>query len=66
MAIVENKRLSEIFAWIKDRQDDLRPPKDKTNSKRTGYREKGRTGVAVSPSVYNIQKRCLGFGAFAR
>lgn len=45
-AIVENKRLSEALAWVKARQDEIRPVPSKTNSEAGGYvpRPKGRRG----------------------
>lgn len=45
-AIVENKRLSEALAWVKARQDEIRPVRTKTNSEAGGYiaRPKGRRG----------------------
>jgi len=45
-AIVENKRLSEALAWVKARQDELRPERPKTNSEAGGYvpRPQGRRG----------------------
>ena len=45
-AIVENKRLSEVLAWVKARQDDLQPGPVKTASEAGGYipRPKGRRG----------------------
>jgi transposase len=45
-AIVENKRLSEALAWVKARQDELRPVRPKTNSEAGGYvpRLSGRRG----------------------
>jgi transposase len=45
-AIVENKRLSEALAWVKARQDELRPVRTKTNSEAGGYvaRPSGRRG----------------------
>jgi hypothetical protein len=45
-AIVENKRLSEALAWVKARQDELRPVQSKTNSEAGGYvpRLRGRRG----------------------
>ena len=45
-AIVENKRLSEALAWVKARQDELRPVRPKTNSEAGGYvaRRRGRRG----------------------
>ncbi|AWB22024.1 hypothetical protein DA075_14740 [Methylobacterium currus] len=45
-AIVENKRLSEVLAYVKDRQDELRPPWVKTNSEKAGYVKRGRAAVA--------------------
>ncbi len=36
-AIVENKRLSEALAWVKARQDEIRPVRTKTNSEAGGY-----------------------------
>ena len=42
-AIVENKRLGEVLAFIKSQQDLRPPPRLKTNSERIGYRKKGRT-----------------------
>lgn len=40
-AIVENKRLGEVLAFIKSQQD-LPPPQVKTNSERIGYQKTGR------------------------
>ena len=36
-AIVENKRLSEVLAFIKVQQDMRAPPRVKTNSEKSGY-----------------------------
>ena len=36
-AITENKRLSDVLAYIKERQDQLSTPKVKTNSEKNGY-----------------------------
>lgn len=41
--IVENKRLSEVLAWVKERQDELCSPKVKTNSEKGGSVRTGRT-----------------------
>jgi hypothetical protein len=41
-AIVENKRLGEVLAFIKSQQDRQRPPRLMTNSERIGYRKTGR------------------------
>ncbi len=45
-AIVENKRLSEALAWVKARQDEIKPVQPKTNSEALGYvpRPRGRRG----------------------
>jgi hypothetical protein len=44
--IVENKRLSEALAWVKARQDEIKPEPPKTHSEAGGYvpRPKGRRG----------------------
>lgn len=41
-AIVENKRLSEVLAFIKSQQDSHPPPRVKTSSERIGYQKTGR------------------------
>ena len=41
-AIVENKRLGEVLAFIKSQQDLRSPPRLKTNSERIGYQKTGR------------------------
>jgi hypothetical protein len=41
-AIVDNKRLGEVLAYVKERQDQERPPRVKTNSEKTGYQRTGR------------------------
>ncbi len=41
-AITENKRLSDVLAYIKERQDQLSTPKVKTNSEKNGYTPRGR------------------------
>ncbi|ASY67315.1 hypothetical protein ABIA24_004231 [Sinorhizobium fredii] len=41
-AIIENKRLSDVLAYIKERQDQLPSPKVKTNSEKIGYKPRGR------------------------
>ncbi|MBO1915608.1 ISNCY family transposase, partial [Microvirga sp. 3-52] len=55
-AIVENKRLGEVLAWIKERQDQRPPPKVKTNSEKTGYKPRGakrgrKTDVMSDPAL---------------
>jgi hypothetical protein len=41
-AIVDNKRLGEVLAYVKERQDQERPPRVKTNSEKAGYQRTGR------------------------
>ncbi|TAV40418.1 ISNCY family transposase, partial [Rhizobium ruizarguesonis] len=41
-AITENKRLSDVLAYIKERQEQLPTPKVKTNSEKNGYTPRGR------------------------
>ena len=41
-AITENKRLSDVLAYIKARQERQSKPKVKTNSERIGYKPRGR------------------------
>jgi hypothetical protein len=41
-AIVENKRLGEVLAFIKSQQDARPSPRVKTKSERTGYQKTGR------------------------
>ena len=50
-AIVENKRLGEVLAFIKSQQDLRPPPRPKTNSERIGYRKKGRTSLGKNSFV---------------
>ena len=39
---LDNKRLGEVLAYVKERQDQERPPWVKTNSEKTGYQRTGR------------------------
>src|SRR5829696_3258293 len=41
-AVVENKRLGEILAFIKRQQDERRPPRVLSNSEKSGYQRTGR------------------------
>jgi hypothetical protein len=41
-AITENKRLGDILAYVKERQDQHVPPVIKTNSEKIGYQPRGR------------------------
>jgi transposase len=63
-AIVENKRLGDVLAYIKERQDQLRPPKVKTNSEKTGYQPRGskagrKTDVMSDPALAAKRERAL-------
>lgn len=40
-AITENKRLGDVLAYIKARQDERPAPKVKTNSEKIGYKPRG-------------------------
>ena len=55
-AIVANKRLGEVLAFIKSQQDQRPPPRPKTNSERIGYRKKGRT----SPGRKSLVDQMVG------
>lgn len=41
-AITENKRLGDVLAYIKERQEEQVKPKVKTNSAKNGYKPRGR------------------------
>jgi hypothetical protein len=41
-AVTENKRLSDVLAYIKERQEQLPTPKVKTNREKNGYTPRGR------------------------
>jgi hypothetical protein len=56
-AIVENKRLGEVLAFIKSQQDQRPPPRPKTNSERIGYRKKGRTSAGRTSFVDRMVER---------
>jgi hypothetical protein len=53
-AIVENKRLGEVLAFIKSQQDLRPPPRVKTSSERIGYRKTGRKSAGRLRSVDTI------------
>src|SRR3954462_2650660 len=55
-AIVENKRLGEVLAFIKSQQDQRPPPRPKTNSERIGYPKKGWT----SPGRKSLVDQMVG------
>lgn len=56
-AIVENKRLGEVLAFIKSQQDQRQPPQLKTNSERIGYRKKGRTSPGRKSFIDRMAER---------
>ena len=56
-AIVENKRLGEVLAFIKSQLDQRQPPQLKTNSERIGYRKKGRTSPGRKSFVDRMAER---------
>ena len=56
-AIVENKRLGEVLAFIKSQQDLRPPPRPKTNSERIGYRKKGRASPGPRSFVDRMVER---------
>jgi hypothetical protein len=41
-AVTENKRLGDVLAYIKERQDQRPTPKVRTNSEKNGYKPRGR------------------------
>jgi hypothetical protein len=63
-AITENKRLGDILAYVKERQDQQVPPVVKTNSEKIGYQPRGRkpgrsTDVMNDPAVNARRKKAL-------
>ncbi|MDH4984014.1 ISNCY family transposase [Aminobacter anthyllidis] len=65
-AITENKRLSDVLAYIKEQQEQLPPPspKVKTNSEKKGYAPRGRkpgkrTDFVNDPAVIARRQRAL-------
>ena len=40
-AVTENKRLGDVLEFIRERQDQMRPPKVKTNCEKLGYKPRG-------------------------
>lgn len=63
-AITENKRLSDVLAYIKERQEQLPPPKVKTNSEKNGYTPRGRkpgkrTDFMNDPAVIARRRQAL-------
>ncbi|TCU24408.1 ISNCY family transposase [Rhizobium azibense] len=63
-AITENKRLSDVLAYIKEQQDQRLPPKVKTNSEKNGYTPRGRkpgkqTDFMNDPAVIARREKAL-------
>ncbi|PDT81296.1 ISNCY family transposase [Sinorhizobium sp. BJ1] len=63
-AITENKRLSDVLAYIKARQDERPAPKVKTNSEKIGYTPRGRkpgkrTDFMNDPAVIARRQQAL-------
>ncbi|WP_247997899.1 ISNCY family transposase [Brucella tritici] len=63
-AITENKRLGEVLAYIKERQDRQEQPKVMTNSEKNGYKSRGRkpgprTDFMNDPAVIARRKKAL-------
>ncbi len=63
-AITENKRLGDILAYVKERQDQRVPPVVKTNSEKIGYQSRGRkpgrkTDFTNDPVVIAKRKKAL-------
>jgi hypothetical protein len=63
-AITENKRLGDILAYVKERQDQHVPPVVKTNSEKIGYQPRGRkpgrsTDFMNDPAVLAQRKKAL-------
>ncbi|MQX76508.1 ISNCY family transposase [Sinorhizobium medicae] len=63
-AITENKRLGDVLAYIKARQDERPAPKVKTNSEKIGYRPRGRkpgkrTDFTNDPAVVARRRQAL-------
>jgi transposase len=63
-AITENKRLGDILAYIKERQDERQKPEVKSNSDKVGYKSRGRkpgrkTDVMNDPQVIARRAKAL-------
>jgi hypothetical protein len=63
-AITENKRLGDVLAYIKERQDQQTRPTVKTNSEKIGYKPRGRrpgprTDFTSDPAVIARRKKAL-------
>lgn len=63
-AIIENKRLGDVLAYIKQQQDQMPAPRVKTNSEALGYQKRGRkpgkrTDFINDPAVIARRQRAL-------
>jgi len=63
-AITENKRLGDVLAYIKERQDQQTKPAVKTNSEKNGYKPRGRkagkrTDFMNDPAVIARREKAL-------
>ncbi|TBC01027.1 ISNCY family transposase, partial [Rhizobium ruizarguesonis] len=63
-AITENKRLGDVLAYIKARQEQLPAPKVRTNSEKNGYTPRGRkpgrkTDFMNDPAVIARRRQAL-------
>ncbi|MFK0278834.1 ISNCY family transposase, partial [Ensifer sp. NPDC090286] len=63
-AITENKRLSDVLAYIRERQDQQTKPAVKTNSDKIGYKPRGRrpgkrTDFMNDPAVIARREKAL-------
>ncbi len=63
-AITENKRLSDVLAYIKERQEQLSAPRVKTNSEKNGYKPRGhkpgkRADFMTDPAVIARRQQAL-------
>ncbi|WP_137153611.1 ISNCY family transposase [Rhizobium sp. FKL33] len=61
-AVTDNKRLGDVLEFIRERQDQMRPPKVKTNSEKLGYKPRGtkpgrRTDFMNDPEVIARRQR---------
>jgi hypothetical protein len=63
-AITENKRLGDVLAYIKERQEQQDKPKVKSNSDKNGYKPRGRkpgrrTDTMNDPAVIAQRQKAL-------
>lgn len=59
-AITENKRLSDVLAYIKERQEQLSAPRVKTNSEKPrGHKPGKRADFMTDPAVIARRQQAL-------